>query len=79
MEAPHNFHAQEMFEKSFNATYIALIQKKKKKKKERGQGANRLQTNKPNRKLLQTDFKGFGNMTGKGGGHFGRLSIDAFH
>lgn len=29
MEAFHNFHAQEMFEKSFNATYIDLIPKKK--------------------------------------------------
>lgn len=28
MEAFHNFYEQEMFEKSFNATYIALIPKK---------------------------------------------------
>ncbi|CAN4114545.1 unnamed protein product [Withania somnifera] len=29
MEAFHNFYEQEMFEKGFNATYIALIPKKK--------------------------------------------------
>lgn len=29
MEALHNFYSQEVFEKSFNATYIALIPKKK--------------------------------------------------